>query len=68
MWKIAGDLEIVPRVVPVGPRGWQAWIDVVFRDAAGQSVSGSRPARLHGQRLLREWEQGAAAADGCAAR
>ncbi|WP_347322609.1 hypothetical protein, partial [Ralstonia pseudosolanacearum] len=76
MWKIEGDLEIVPRVVPVGSRGWQAWIDVVFRDAAGQSVSGSRPvrpcctfgsprealdaARLHGQRLLREWVQGAA--------
>ncbi|CAH0442219.1 hypothetical protein [Ralstonia pseudosolanacearum] len=84
MWKIAGDLEIVPRVVPVGPRGWQAWIDVVFRDTAGQSVSGSRPvrprctfgsprealdaARLHGQRLLREWVQGAAAADGRAPR
>ncbi len=82
--KIVGDVEIVPRVIPVGPRGWQARIDVVFRDAAGQSICGSRPvppcctfgsprealdaARLYGQRLLREWGRDAAAADGHAAR
>ncbi|CAH0445065.1 hypothetical protein LMG10661_01390 [Ralstonia syzygii subsp. syzygii] len=82
--KIVGDVEIVPRVISVGPRGWQARIDVVFRDAAGQSICGSRPvppcctfgslhealdaARLYGQRLLREWVRGAAAADGHAAR
>ncbi|AYB53311.1 hypothetical protein V4C85_12555 [Ralstonia solanacearum] len=80
MQKIVGDVEIVPRAVPVGPRGWQARVDVVFRDAAGQSLSGSRPvpprctfgsprealdaALLYGQRLLRDWVRGAAAADG----
>ncbi len=81
--KIVGDVEIVPRAVPVGSRGWQARVDVVFRDAAGQSISGSRPAQpsctfgsprealdaalLYGQRLLREWARGASAADGHAA-
>ncbi|ALF89905.1 MULTISPECIES: hypothetical protein [Ralstonia solanacearum species complex] len=80
MRKIVGDVEIVPRAVPVGPRGWQARVDVVVRDAAGQSLSGSRPvpprctfgsprealdaALLYGQRLLRDWAHGAAVADG----
>ncbi|MFP4594080.1 hypothetical protein [uncultured Ralstonia sp.] len=71
MHKIAGDVEIVPRAIPVGTRGWEARIDVVFHDAQGQLLSGSRPAQpgcifasprealdaalLYGQRALQEW-------------
>lgn len=40
MHKIAGDVEIVPRAIPVGTRGWEARIDVVFHDAQGQLLSG----------------------------
>ncbi|CAJ0731664.1 putative nuclease of the RNAse H fold, HicB family [Ralstonia mannitolilytica] len=74
--KISGDVEIVPRVTPAGVRGWEARIDVVFRSAEGQSLTGSQPVRpgctfgspreamdaalLHGQRLLREWVIGVA--------
>ncbi|CAJ0789271.1 hypothetical protein LMG19083_01843 [Ralstonia psammae] len=75
MHKICGDVEIVPRVVPAGGRGWEARVDVVFRGAEGQSLSGSQPVRpgctfgspreamdaalLYGQRLLRDWVRGA---------
>ena len=74
--KICGDVEIVPRVVPAGGRGWEARVEVVFRGAEGQSLSGSQAVRpgctcgapreamdaalLHGQRLLREWVRGSA--------
>ncbi|WP_426399687.1 hypothetical protein ACN9M1_25715 [Ralstonia sp. R-29] len=75
MHKICGDVEIVPRVIPAGARGWEARIEVVFRSAEGQSLTGSQPVRpgctfgspreamdaalLHGQRLLRDWVRGA---------
>lgn len=76
MHKISGDVEIVPRVTPAGGRGWEARIEVVFRSAEGQSLTGSQPvgpgctfgspreamdaALLYGQRLLREWVVGVA--------
>lgn len=75
MHKICGDVEIVPRVIPAGGRGWEARIEVVFRSSEGQSLSGSQEVRpgctfgspreamdaalLHGQRLLRDWVRGA---------
>ncbi|WP_414706812.1 hypothetical protein [Ralstonia sp. UBA689] len=71
MHKICGNVEIVPRVIPAGARGWAARIDVVFRSAEGQLLMRSQPvqpsctfgspreamdaALLHGQRLLRDW-------------
>ena len=45
MHKICGDVEIVPRVVPAGGRGWEARVEVVFRGAEGQSLSGSQAVR-----------------------
>lgn len=74
MHKICGDVEIVPRVIPAGVRGWEARIDVVFRSAEGQSLSGSQAVRpgctfgspreamdaalLYGQRVLGDWVRG----------
>lgn len=71
MHKICGNVEIVPRVIPAGVRGWAARIDVVFRSPKGQLLTCSQPvqpsctfgspreamdaALLHGQRLLRDW-------------
>ena len=76
MYKICGDVEIVPRVIPAGEHGWAARIDVVFRSAEGQSLRGSQPvlpsctfgspreamdaALLYGQRVLSDWVRGAA--------
>ncbi|MCO5399280.1 hypothetical protein [Ralstonia soli] len=76
MHKICGDVEIVPRVIPAGGRGWEARIEVVFRSTEGQSLSGSQAVRpgctfgspreamdaalLYGQCLLRDWVRGAA--------
>lgn len=76
MVKICGDVEIVPRVIPAGERGWEARIDVVFRSADGPSLTGSQPvlpgctfgspreamdaALLYGQRVLGDWVRSAA--------
>jgi hypothetical protein len=61
-------------VIPARGRGWEARVEVVFRDTQGQSLSGSQAVRpgctfgspreamdaalLHGQRLLLDWVQG----------
>lgn len=74
MHRICGDVEIVPRVISAGGRGWEARIEVVFRSTEGQSLSGSQAVRpgctfgspreamdaalLYGQRLLRDWVRG----------
>ena len=68
MYKICGDVEIVPRVIPAGEHGWAARIDVVFRSAEpvlpsctfGSPREAMDAALLYGQRVLGDWVRGAA--------
>lgn len=71
MYKICGDVEIVPRVIPAGEHGWAALRTAENHVDTGRptmlpSCTFGSPreamdaALLYGQRVLGDWVRGAA--------